>query len=138
MAFQTITYDNKVDLNTTQVADINKVNASDMNEIKTSVNGLASHIGKTLWEGSFATGNLTVSGISDYELILIYVGGVAMIGNQRYGGTSFRTYNSATISHYSYRFTYDATNEKLTTDTNNPGATDGTNQQTITKIVGVF
>lgn len=33
-----ITYDNKVDLNTTQVADINKVKASDMNEIKNVVN----------------------------------------------------------------------------------------------------
>lgn len=33
-----ITYDDKVDLNTTQVADINKVKASDMNEIKDVVN----------------------------------------------------------------------------------------------------
>lgn len=33
-----ITYDDKVDLNTTQVADINKVKASDMNEIKETVN----------------------------------------------------------------------------------------------------
>ena len=138
MAFQTITYDNKVDLNTTQVADINKVNASDMNEIKTSVNGLANHIGKTLWEGSFATGTITVSGISDYSMICIYVGNVMMIGNQRYGGTVFRTYRLMTTQTYVYRYTYSDTNETLTIDTDNPGATDGTNNLTITKIVGVF
>lgn len=42
MAVQTITYTNKVDLNTTSVADINKVKASDLNEIKSVVNNNAS------------------------------------------------------------------------------------------------
>ena len=44
MAVQTISYTNKVDLNTTSVADINKVNASDLNEIKTVVNNNASDL----------------------------------------------------------------------------------------------
>lgn len=44
MAVQTISYTNKVDLNTTSVADINKVNASDLNEIKSVVNNNANEI----------------------------------------------------------------------------------------------
>lgn len=47
MAVQTITYTNKVDLNTTAVADINKVNASDLNEIKSVVNNNASILSTT-------------------------------------------------------------------------------------------
>lgn len=46
MAIQTITYDNKVALNTNpEIADINKCNASDMNEIKNIVNNNANNIG---------------------------------------------------------------------------------------------
>lgn len=42
MAIQTITYDNKVALNTNpEIADINKVTDNDMNEIKTVVNNNA-------------------------------------------------------------------------------------------------
>lgn len=138
MAIQQITFTDKVDLNTTSVADINKTNASDLNEIKSVVNNNANFIGKTLWEGSFSTGTLSVPGISEYSIIVVYVGGVAMIGNQNYGGTIFRTYNNITHSSYAYRFTYSSTNETLTTSAENPGASDGSNQLTITKIVGVF
>lgn len=138
MPIQNITYGDKVDLDTSQVADINKVSASDLNAIKQVVNNNANFIGKTLWEGSFSTGTLSVPGISDYSIIVVYVGGVAMIGNQNYGGTIFRTYNNITHSSYAYRFTYSSANETLTTSTENPGTSDGTNQLTITKIVGVF
>lgn len=138
MSIQNITYGDKVDLDTSQVADINKVSASDLNAIKSVVNNNANFIGKTLWEGSFSTGTLSVPGISEYSIIVVYVGGVAMIGNQSYGGTIFRTYNNITHSSYAYRFTYSSANETLTTSTENPGASDGTNQLTITKIVGVF
>lgn len=133
-----ITYTDKVDLDTTAVADINKVSASDMNEIKSVVNGNANSLGKVLWEGSFSSGVLHVSGISDYTMICIFVGNLMMIGNQRYGGTTFRTYRALTTQTYAYRYTYSDTNETLTIDTDNPGATDGTNNLTITKIVGVF
>lgn len=44
MAVSTITYTDKVDLNTTSVADINKVKASDLNEVKTVVNNNASDL----------------------------------------------------------------------------------------------
>lgn len=151
-----ITYTNKVALNENQeVADINKVNASDMNEIKTVVNGLVSdsystdnetayscnymnRIGKELWSGSFSSGNITVPGISDYVVVAMIVGGVTCLGSQLYGGCSFAKYNSTGIDAYGYRFTYDATNDKLTIDSLNRGGTNGTTSQPITKIYGVF
>lgn len=141
MAIQTISYTDKVDLNTTATADINKVKATDMNEIKSVVNNNANDLGRigtTLWEGSFTTGNLNVPDISKYTMIIIQVGALLMFGNQRYGGTTFRTYRNTTHSSYAYRFTYSAENETISTDTDNPGASDGTNQLTITKIIGVF
>lgn len=138
MPIQNITYGDKVDLSTSSVADINKVSASDLNAIKQVVNNNASFMGKTLWEGSFSTGTLSVPGISEYSIIVVYVGGVAMIGNQSYGGTIFRTYRNTIHSSYAYRFTYSSANETIATSTDNPGASDGTNQLTITKIVGVF
>lgn len=140
-----ITYDNKVDLNTTQVADINKVKASDMNEIKNVVNGNYNetnqrllNIGKQLWTGSFSTGSITVPEISNYTMIAINVGGVLCIGNQRYGGCAFTRYGNFDTTAYGYRYTYDSVNETLTVDTYNTGATDGANRQAITGIYGIF
>ena len=95
-------------------------------------------IGKTLWEGSFSTGTLTVPNLNQYTMIILQVGSLLMFGNQRYGGAAFRTYRNTTANFYVYRFTYNATNNTLTTDTDNPGASDGTNQLTISKIIGVF
>lgn len=140
-----ITYDDKVDLNTTQVADINKVKASDMNEIKDVVNENYNetnqrllNIGKQLWTGSFATGSITVPGISDYIMIAINVGGVLCIGNQRYGGCVFTKFTTLETTSYGYRYTYDSINETLTVDASQTGATDGTTRQTITEIYGIF
>lgn len=138
MALQTITYTDKVDLNTTSVADINKVNASDLNEIKSVVNNNADIIGKTLWEGSFSTGTLTVPDLNKYTMICVFSANVLMIGNQYYGGTIFRLYRNVTMTSWGYRFDYNATNNTLSTSTDNPGASDGTNQLTINKIIGVF
>lgn len=138
MAIQQITYSDKVDLNTTLVADINKVSASDLNTIKSVVNNNASFIGKTLWEGTFSTGTLTVPNLNEYTVICIFSGSLMMIGNQSYGGSVFRTYRNVTTTSWGYRFTYNATNNTLTTDTDNPGATDGTGLIAINKIVGVF
>ena len=102
------------------------------------VDNKLSEMGKTLWEGSFSSGTISVPNISDYKLIAIYVGNVMMLGNQYYGGTTFTTYAQLTISSYGYRYTYSATNETLTTDDNNKGATNGSALQTITKIVGLI
>lgn len=118
------------------------VTANNLNEMQNTINNNIttefSKIGKTLWEGSFTTGTLQIPNLSDYTMICIFVGNLMMIGNQRYGGSNFRTYRSASISSYAYRFTYNEGNNIISTDTDNPGASDGTNQLTITKIVGVF
>ena len=95
-------------------------------------------MGKTLWEGSFTSGTLNVPNISDYKLIAIYVGSIMMLGNQYYGGTTFTTYAQLTISSYGYRYTYNATNETLTTYSNNRCATSGGANVAITKIVGLI
>lgn len=95
-------------------------------------------IGKELWTGSFTTGSIHVPNISKYTLIAINVNGVLCLGNQRYGGCVFTRYNALDTTSYGYRYTYDSINETLTVDTNNTGATDGTNRQTITEIYGIF
>lgn len=110
------------------------LNNSAINEINSRI----SKMGKTLWEGSFSSGTINVPEISNYSLIGIYVGNLLMIGNQYYGGSSFRTYQALTISAYAYRYTYNATNETLTIDSNNGGATNGTSNLTITKIIGLI
>lgn len=138
MAIQQITYSDKVDLNTTSVADINKVNASDLNTIKSVVNNNASFIGKTLWEGSFSSGTISVPNLNEYTMICVFAGGLLMVGNQSYGGMVFRTYRNVTTTSWGYRLTYNATNNTLTIDTDNQGATDGTGLIAITKIIGVF
>lgn len=65
-----IQYNDKVDLNTTSVAEINKVSASNLNEIKGVVNNnsviLQNTLGKSLWENpnptaSFSSQTITLS-----------------------------------------------------------------------------
>ena len=78
----TIEYDEKVDLNTTSVANINKVSASDLNEIKGVVNNnsviLQNTLGEKLWENqnpsaSFPSQTITLTkslaNYSCYEII---------------------------------------------------------------------
>lgn len=60
MAVQTITYQNKVALNENpNVADINKVKDSDMNEIKSVVNNNANELNSAIESGSNENGNYT-------------------------------------------------------------------------------
>lgn len=140
-----ITYENKVKINDSSLPAVNKVRDVDMNEIKEVVNENYDetnqrllNIGKQLWTGSFSTGSITVPGISNYTMIAINVGGVLCIGNQRYGGCVFTRYGNFDTTAYGYRYTYDSTNETLTVDSLNTGATDGTSRQTITEIYGIF
>ena len=78
----TIEYDEKVDLNTTSVANINKVSANDLNEIKAVVNNnsviLQNTLGNKLWENqnpsaSFSAQTITLSeslaNYSCYEIV---------------------------------------------------------------------
>ena len=83
MAVQTLTYDNKQFLNqNSDIADVNKVNDTDMNEIKSVVNNNALEVtnitGQILWtnpnpNSSFAGQTITLSS-SDYDMyeVLFY------------------------------------------------------------------
>ena len=117
------------------------VTANNLNEMQNTINdnitAERNKMGKTLWEGSFTSGTISVPDISKYKLIAIYSGNLMMLGNQYYGGSAFATYQAYTTSYYWYRYTYNATNETLTTDNNNRGATNGTSSIAISKIVGV-
>lgn len=72
----TIEYDEKVDLNTTQVANINKVSASDLNEIKGVVNNnsviLQNTLGNKLWENQNPTSNFVAQTITLSESLANY------------------------------------------------------------------
>ena len=118
--------------------NLNVMQEDNQDEVDTKITTAMDRIGKTLWEGSFSSGTLSVPHISEYTMICVLAGGLLMVGNQSYGGMVFRAWRSTSTTAYAYRYTYNATNETLTIDTDNAGATNGTNNIAITKIIGVF
>lgn len=86
MAVQTITYDDKSYLNqNSDIADVNKVNDSDMNEIKSVVNNNATELtnitGQILWTNPNPTSNFVAQTITlnsdDYDMYeVIFYGSV--------------------------------------------------------------
>lgn len=135
-----ITFSNKVTLvNQPDVANENKVTASDMNEIKTAHNDTDTklgNIGKLLWEGSFTSGSITINGLSDYTTIIAIVGGATCIGSLTYGSGGAGGYGSYATSIYNYRFGVNG--NTLTIDNINRGGSDGTSNVAVTKIYGLF
>ena len=112
---------------------------NNLNEMQNIINGNINRMGKLLWEGTFSSGSLQVSGISDYTMIAVLIDGTVLgFGSQRYGGCPFTLYASTGIACYGYRYNYDATTETLSTDGEQTGATNGTNIVPITKIYGIF
>ena len=112
---------------------------NNLNEMQNIINGNINRMGKLLWEGTFSSGSLQVSGISDYTMIAVLIDGTVLgFGSQRYGGCSFTQYATAGIASYGYRYNYNATTETLSTDSQQTGATNGTNIVPITKIYGIF
>ncbi len=95
MAVQTITYDNKSFLNeNSDIADVNKVQDTDMNEIKSVVNNNANELNNlmptTLYENANGTtSNITlnddISNYSYYEIIYS-----RQAGGNSYGYSSLR------------------------------------------------
>lgn len=135
-----ITFNNKTTLNSQpDIANENKVTASDMNEIKTAHNDTdnnVNRIGKLLWEGSFTSGSITIDGLSDYTIIIAIVGGATCIGGLNYGSGGAGGYGSYTTSIYNYRFGVNS--NTLTIDNINRGGSDGTQNVAVTKIYGLF
>ena len=112
MAINTITYTNKVDVNTTATPAINKVTASDMNEIKTVVNANANGVGDVSTLTTTAT--TVVGGINELntppnivtggsEVRLNYQIDSKWVYAKRYAITSLAT--SITIAHGLTNFT---------------------------------
>ena len=125
---------------TDTVGSVSNLTTTDKTSVVNAINentNILSKIGKVLWEGTFTTGSLIVPNINDYSIIAIRTGSLWMIGNQIYGGLVFTAYGQMSHTSYAYRFEYDSTAQKLTTTTNDKGATDGTNQLTINKIIGI-
>ena len=135
-----ITYDNKVTLvSQPDVANENKVTASDMNEIKTAHNDTdtkLSNIGKLLWSGNFTSGSITVNGLSNYTTIIAIVGGATCIGSLTYGSGGAGGYDSYATAIYNYRFGVNG--NTLTIDNINRGGSNGTQNVAVTKIYGLF
>ena len=106
----TIEYDEKVDLNTTSVANINKVSASDLNEIKGVVNNnsviLQNTLGKSLWENpnptaSFSAQTITLSeSLANYSCYEIIFRQNKNVNNERYFSTGKIPVGHGTILSY--------------------------------------
>lgn len=105
MAVQTITYDNKQYLNQNpSIADVNKVNDTDMNEIKSVVNNNATELtnitGQILWTNPNPTVNFNGQTVelssSDYDILeILYIDYRA---NQRVQSTKMQKGNSANLT----------------------------------------
>lgn len=106
----TIQYNDKVDLNTTSVANINKVSASDLNEIKGVVNNnsviLQNTLGKSLWENpnptaSFSSQTITLSeSLANYSCYEILFRQNKTSTNERYMSTGKIPVGHGTILSY--------------------------------------
>lgn len=156
-----ITYANKTSLNeNTGVADANKCNASDMNEIKKVVNenddtmnamivneqsnsttntyscDYINKFGKKLWEGNFTSGSITVPNLSDYTAIAVNLNGILCFGNRYYGSCSVMLYAQFSFNTYGYRLT--GTGNTMVIDENAKGGSNGSANVAITEIYGLF
>ena len=93
--------------------------------------------GKLLWHGSFTSGDITVPGLTNYNVILVLVAGaVWCIGSRNYGAGGIGQYGGYATATYNYRLT--GTGDTMTIDNLNKGGSDGTQNQPITDIYGLF
>ena len=151
-----ITYADKSTMNeNASVPAVNKVQASDMNEIKNVVNDINRQLlayfearYKTLWTGSWSSGNLTVSGISNYNSIIVYVdNNDAIVCHKNGTETSFQGVtilgSGSTFSQYSKIFICGVNGDTLTWSVgkelghNASGNHNAGSNKTVSKIVGL-
>ncbi len=122
-------------------------NASVQGQIDTLNNQMA-NFGKVLWEGTkFISGELTVSGMSNYRIfIFMYSNTAPLIAIINSGimwcGMQYGQYNAPGILGLAARYAYSS--DKLTINQMNRGLTDGTNTNYdgnltdgIVKIIGI-
>ena len=99
-------------------------------------NPIKINVGKLLWSGTFTSGSIDVDGLSDYSVIAVVVATVVCIGNKNYGLGGFCEDGSYSHGFRSYRF--DVSGDTLTIDSINKGGSNGTSQEIVSAIYGVF
>lgn len=96
-------------------------------------------IGKLLWSGSFASGTITVEGISNYTMVAMVAGDVFCVGSPSWGGGLWGNYGYLSVDYMGYRFVYTKSNETLTINSTNQGARTSTGTvYPVTAIYGLF
>lgn len=111
MAVQTITYDDKSFLNeNASIADVNKCNASDMNEIKAVVNNNAQEVeniqnSKNYLVQTFSNASCTQNTSNNLAGFNLTTGVWVVVGNFKYVGSDLRYYFN--ISGYGETSSYD-------------------------------
>lgn len=104
MAVQTITYDDKQYLNqNSDIADINKVNDTDMNEIKSVVNNNAQEVAdiknaKNYLIQTFSNASCTQNTSNNLAGLNLSKGTWIVVGNFIYSGNVLRYYMSLALS----------------------------------------
>lgn len=151
-----ITYEDKSTMNeNADVPAINKVQASDMNEIKNVVNDintqLLNYFGaryKTLWTGSWNSGSITVQDINKYNSIIVMVDtNDPIICYKSNTGNNFRGATiiggSSTYSQYAKLFDCAISGNTLTWNAakelghNASGNHNSGSAKTVSKIIGL-
>lgn len=100
-------------------------------------------LGKLLWSGSFTSGNITAKGANNFNIFIIHLavgggGGVYCIGSRNYGIGGIGQYGSFATTTYNYRLAYDSNTEKFSITTYDKGGSNGTSQEKIDAIYGLF
>lgn len=110
-----------------------------INEEKNEINEIDNKllkIGKLLWTGSFSSGSIIVDELSNYTMIMVMLNSVPCIGTLSRGIGGIGTYTSHGISHAAYRFKVDG--NKLTINGEDTGGTNGSSNEPVTAIYGLF
>lgn len=88
-----------------------------MSRLYNIINAIMAPFGKSLWTGSWSTGDITVTGWSKYSLFLIKsTGNKSLLGYK--DGTNLRGFcvagHKAVMSHYTETFSASSNGDKLT------------------------
>lgn len=127
------------------------INVENLNKMDEAIKKIADYIDaryKTLWTGSWSSGDITVTDVSKYNSIIVYVdNGDNMVCYRNANGTQFQGSNifgsSTQPDHYTKIFICSISGDTLTLATSsqlghqNGGNHMGRQDKTVSKIVGL-